>query len=122
MRNKYNAKKCVINGEVFDSKKEAHRWQELKILEKAGEIQNLRRQVKFVLIPAQKDTTVTTKKNGTPKLTLRVVERECSYIADFVYDENGMMVVEDCKGVRTEAYKLKKKMMLFFHGIRIKEV
>ena len=108
-RNKYHAKKCVIDGEVFDSKAEMRRWQELQILEKAGEIQNLRRQVKFVLIPAQREANKT-------------VERECSCIADFVYDENGMMVVEDCKGVRTEVYKLKKKMMLYFHGIRIREV
>lgn len=120
MRNKYNAKKCVIDGEVFDSKKEAHRWQELRILEKAGEIDGLRRQVKYLLIPTQSEVVY---KNGVPK-QVRAIERECSYIADFVYfDRNAQeVIVEDCKGIRTEAYELKRKMMLYFHGIRIREV
>ena len=121
-RNKYGAEKCQLNGEVFDSKKECRRWQELRILEQAGEISNLRRQVKYVLIPTQKESTVEVRKNGTPKRMDRVVERECSYLADFVYEEDGKTVVEDAKGVRTEAYKIKKKLMLYVHGIKIKEV
>ena len=115
--NKYGAEKCQINGEVFDSKAEAHRWQELCLLEKAGEISNLRRQVKYNLLPSAK---VATKKNG--RTVLQTIEREVNYVADFVYEENGETVVEDVKGVRTKEYVLKRKMMLYFHGIRIKEV
>ena len=113
MRNKYHAKKCEWDGEVFDSKKELQRYKELKLLEKAGEIQNLRRQVKYVLIPSQ-------------RIDGKVVERECSYIADYVYEENGETVVEDVKGCKKGAgydvFVLKRKMMLLFHNIRIKEV
>ncbi len=121
-QNKYGAEKCQINGEKFDSKKEARRWQELRLLEQAGEINNLRRQVKYVLIPSQKETIVEIRKNQKPKRIERVVERECSYVADFVYEENGKTVVEDAKGVKTEAYRIKKKLMLYVHGIKIREV
>jgi hypothetical protein len=120
-QNKYGAQKCQVNGEVFDSRKEAMRWQELRILEQAGHIANLRRQVKYVLIPAQKETTVEVRKKGAKRVE-RVVERECAYVADFVYEEDGETVVEDAKGVRTEAYKIKKKLMLYVHGIKIREV
>ena len=109
MMNKYHAKKCEWDGEVFDSKKELQRYKELKLLEKAGEIQNLRRQVKYVLIPTQ-------------RIDGKIVEREVAYKADFVYEANGETVVEDVKGFRTADYKLKRKMMLLFHNIRIKEV
>ena len=107
---KYHSKKVTIGDEVFDSKKEAKRYQELLLLERAGEISNLQRQVKYVLIPAQKD--------GNGKL----LEREVSYIADFVYTENGKTVVEDAKGVRTKDFIIKRKLMLWIHGIRIMEV
>ena len=107
---KYKAKKTEIDGIVFDSKKEAKRYQELILLERAGVISDLQRQVKFVLIPVQRI-------NG------KVVERECSYVADFVYlDEAGKKVVEDTKGVKTKDYIIKRKLMLYVHGIRIKEV
>ena len=106
--NKYHNKKVCYNGIAFDSKKEARRYSELLLLERAGVITNLQRQVPFVLIPSQRI-------NG------KVVERECKYIADFVYTENGKKVVEDTKGMKTEAYKIKKKMLLYFHGIKIKE-
>ena len=107
---KYRAKKTEVDGIVFDSKKEARRYQELKLFEKAGVISDLQRQVKFVLIPVQRI-------NG------KVVERECSYVADFVYlDEAGKKVVEDTKGVKTKDYIIKRKLMLYVHGIRIKEV
>lgn len=109
MKNKYHAKKCEWNGEVFDSKKEMRRYKELKLLEKAGVICNLKRQVKYVLIPSQ-------------RIDGKVVERECSYKADFVYEENGETVVEDVKGVKTEGYIIKRKMMYYFHNIVIKEV
>ena len=105
MRNKYGAKKITASdGQVFDSKKEFHRWCELKLLERAGKISGLCRQVSYELIP---------KQDG---------ERACNYIADFVYfNEEGKQVVEDCKGYRTDAYKIKKKLMLLVHGIRIYE-
>jgi 1-aminocyclopropane-1-carboxylate deaminase/D-cysteine desulfhydrase-like pyridoxal-dependent ACC family enzyme len=120
---KYKAQKCIVNGITFDSRKEARRWQELLLLSRAGVIQNLQRQVKYVLIPSQYETYERYGKNGN-KLQdgKRLVERECSYVADFVYTENGKLVVEDVKGVRTKEYILKKKMMLYIHGIRIKEV
>ena len=109
MMNKYHAKKCEWDGEVFDSKKELQRYKELKLLEKAGEIQNLRRQVKYVLIPTQ-------------RIDGKVVEREVAYKADFVYEADGETVVEDAKGVKTTDYIIKRKMMLLFYNIRIKEV
>lgn len=106
---KYKARKTAVDGIVFDSIREANRWQELRLLERAGKISNLQRQVKFVLIPKQ----VRDKK---------VIERECAYIADFVYCENGETVVEDTKGMRTRDYIIKRKLMLFNHNIRIREV
>lgn len=120
---KYKSQKCIVNGITFDSRKEARRWQELLLLSRAGVIQNLQRQVKYVLIPSQYETYERYGKNGN-KLQdgRRLIERECSYVADFVYTEDGKLVVEDVKGVRTKEYIAKKKMMLYFHGIRIKEV
>ena len=92
MKSKYHNKKVMIDGIKFDSKKEANRYQELKLMQRAGIISDLQRQVKYVLIPSQKGD------DG------RVVERPCTYIADFVYvDENGKKVVEDTKGYRTSA-------------------
>lgn len=102
--NKYNAKKTYVDGIAFDSKKEAKRYQELKLLERGGVISDLDYQVKFELIPKQEG------------------ERPCYYVADFVYTENGKKVVEDVKGFRTDVYKLKRKLMLLVHSIRIKEV
>lgn len=109
-RSKYGNKKIVSGGMTFDSQKEYRRFCELSLLERAGKITNLERQVKFVLIPSQRDT-----ESG------KLLEREISYVADFVYTENGKQVVEDTKGFRTADYKLKRKMMLYFHGIKIKE-
>lgn len=107
--NKYGADKVTWNGEVFDSKKELTRYLELSLLQRAGKIRDLQRQVKFELIPAQ-------------KVDGKLVERAASYVADFVYLMDGKKIVEDTKGFRTKDYILKRKMMLFFHGIRIKEV
>lgn len=118
MRNKYHAQKCVVGGEAFDSRKEARRYSELLILKKAGEITNLQRQVKYILIPSQRECVI---KNGVPKMG-KVIERECSYIADFVYEEDGKTVVEDVKGYKTKDYMIKRKLMLYVHGIRVKEV
>lgn len=109
-RSKYGSQKVTVGGVTFDSQREYRRFCELSLLERAGKITNLQRQVKYVLIPSQKD------EKG------KVIERECSYIADFVYVENGKLVVEDAKGYKTPEYRIKKKMALYFHGIRIKEV
>lgn len=121
---KYGNKKITVDGVTFDSKKEYMRWCELCLLEKAGQITDLRMQVKYELIPAQyeeyerySEKTGKRLKNG-----LRCVEKECSYIADFTYKQDGKTIVEDTKGFKTDAYKIKKKMMLYFHGIRIMEV
>lgn len=121
-KSKYGAKKTVVNGIEFDSKKEAKRYTELHILEKAGAISDLQMQVKFVLIPAQREPDSVGPKGGIKKGKL--IEREVDYIADFVYKDNssGETVVEDTKGFRTTDYILKRKMMLFFHGIRIVEI
>lgn len=118
--NKYNSKKVEVDGIVFDSKKEAKRYQELKLLEKSGAIQNLQRQVKYVLIPAQREPDIIGKRGG--RKPGRLIEKECSYYADFVYQENGKTIVEDTKGIRTTEYIIKRKLMLYLHGIRINEV
>ena len=122
---KYHSKKVTIGDEVFDSKKEAKRYQELLLLERAGEISNLQRQVKYVLIPAQKEPSnkvYTRGKNKGYCKPGKVLERECSYVADFVYTEDGKTIVEDTKGFRTKEYIIKRKLMLYMHGIRIKEI
>ena len=100
--------KVSVNGIKFDSVKEAERYVDLSLLQRAGEISDLRLQVPFELVPKQKDT------RG------RVI-REIKYVADFVYTENGKMVVEDVKGCKTKEYELKKKLMKYFHNIEIKE-
>ena len=118
---KYKAKKVEYNGMKFDSKLELKRYKELEQLEQAGEITNLQRQVKFVLIPTQREPDEIGVRGGVKKG--KVIEHECSYIADFVYyDEDGDMVVEDSKGVKTKDYTIKRKLMLYVHGIKIKEV
>lgn len=108
-RSKYRNKKTVVDGITFDSLKEAQRFKELQLLERAGEITELAIQVPFELIPKQ------IKANGE-------AERSVTYIADFTYWENGKFVVEDTKGFRTDTYKIKRKLMLKQHGITIKEV
>ena len=122
--NKYHNKKVTsYDGVQHDSKKEARRWCELKLLQKAGKISELQRQVEFELIPAQYETYERYSKKGE-KLAdgMRTVERKCCYIADFVYTENGQRVVEDTKGVKTKDYIIKRKLMLYIHGIEIKEI
>lgn len=103
--NKYNARKVEYDGMKFDSAFERDRYIHLKGLEDLGIIKNLRRQVKFEIIP---------KQDG---------ERSANYVADFVYeDETGKMVVEDTKGFVTPDYVLKRKLLLLVHGIKISEV
>ena len=102
--NKYGARRVKApDGQVFDSTAEYYRWGMLKLLERAGKISDLKRQVSFELIPKQEG------------------ERACTYVADFTYIEDGKLVVEDCKGFKTDVYKIKKKLMLWVHGIKIKE-
>lgn len=121
---KYHNKKVTVDGIQFHSTKEARRWCELRLLERAGKIRGLQRQVKFELLPAQYRTVAT--RTGQKR---QCVERAVSYIADFVYKEQLLpdsefcvTVVEDTKGFRTADYILKRKMMLFFHDIKIREV
>lgn len=118
-KNKYHSKKVKLDGMIFDSKKEAKRWLELKALEKAGVISGLERQVKYVLIPSQREPDFLGSRGGKKKGKL--LEREACYIADFTYLENGREVVEDTKGLKTADYILKRKLMLYVFGIRIKE-
>lgn len=112
-QNKYKNKKVSVDGKQFDSFLEAKRYSQLRLLEKAGDITDLRTQVKYVLIPSQK------RKDGS-------VERECSYIADFVYMDRMTRetVVEDTKSAatKTREYVIKRKLMLHVHGIEIREV
>ena len=117
---KYNNRKVRRDGLTFDSKKEHKRYNELLLLEQSGEIKNLRRQVKFVLIPTQREPSQIGTRGGVKKGKL--LERECAYIADFVYTENGKIVVEDTKGLRTKDYIIKRKLMLYVHNIRVREV
>ena len=117
---KYRSKKVIVDGKEFDSKREAKRYKELVLLERAGEIQHLSRQVKFVLIPTQREQGTIGKRGGVKQGKL--IEKECAYYADFFYMENGVPVVEDAKGYRTEVFKIKKKLMLYVHGIRVKEI
>ncbi len=124
-KNKYGNKKVEYDGIVFDSKKEAIRWAELKLEEKAGRIKDLQRQVKFVLIPTLRETPTEKYTRGAKKGQFKpgkVIERECAYVADFVYIENGKIFVEDTKGMETKDYIIKRKLMLWVNGIRIKEV
>ena len=123
---KYHSVKVVYDGIEFHSKKEAQRYQQLKLMERAGFIANLQRQVKYELIPAQ-------------YIDGKCVERAVTYTSDFEYDEmvplrqrsvmvdaNARMpgghIVEDVKGMRTDVYKIKRKLMLLKHGIRIQEM
>ena len=121
-RRKYGNKKIDFDGEVFDSMKEYWRYIELKHYQSEGKIKNLQRQVKYILIPAQREPDIIGKRGGIKKG--RLLEREVAYYADFVYElaDTGALIVEDTKGMRTTEYILKRKMMLYFHGIRIKEI
>ena len=121
--NKFRNKKIVYDGICFDSKKELSRFKELKLLESSGTIQNLQRQVKFILIPAQREPDTVGKRGGIVKG--KVIEREVSYVADFVYKKDRRTVVEDVKSAITRKeplFVVKRKLMLHVHGIRIKEI
>lgn len=122
---KYNASKCVVDGITFDSRKEAKRYCELKLLEKGNVIRDLRLQVEFELLPNQYATEKRYGKNGKPLKDKKVLlERRVVYRADFVYilNETGETVIEDVKGIRLPEYILKRKLFLYRYGTPIKEV
>lgn len=133
-KTKLNNRSIVIDGIEFDSKKEGHRYSELKLLQRAGKISDLALQKRYELIPAQYETVETGEyfkigaKKGQPKTKQVCIEQSVVYIADFVYKENGQTVVEDVKGFRDPSsatyakFVLKRKMMLWIHGIKIKEI
>lgn len=106
---KYHSKKTTVNGITFDSKKEAERYWELCLLQRAGKIEKLQTQVEYLLVPSQ-------------HIDGKCVERSVKYKADFVYWQDGQLVVEDTKGMKTPEYIIKRKLMLHIFGIRIKEV
>jgi hypothetical protein len=109
--NKFRNKKVTIDGILFDSKKESSIYLDLKRMKQDKEIVSFERQVQYEIIPAQKD------ESG------KCIERACTYKADFVaVYPDGEVVVIDAKGMRLSDYKIKRKLMLKIHGIRIKEV
>lgn len=108
---KYRNRKVVVDGIKFDSEREARRYKTLKILADNGYISELELQKSFELIPAQRDASG------------KLLERKCTYKADFVYKDNdGNLVVEDTKGFKTKDYLIKRKLMLERYGIVIQEV
>lgn len=124
---KYNAEKSEVDGIKFDSKHEKERYLQLKLLERGNAISDLRLQVRYELIPNQYAVEKRYGKNGRPLKDKQVLlEQKCSYVADFVYVDNrtGETVVEDAKSkaTRTPEYIIKRKLMLWVHGIRIVEV
>jgi hypothetical protein len=124
--NKYGNKKITYQGEEFDSKRECYRYIDLKFLESCGAISNLRRQVKYELIPTQREKSTKVYKKGRKKgqpIEGKIIEKAVTYIADFVYTDSttGKEVVEDAKGMRTKDYVIKRKLMLYIHGIKIQE-
>ena len=106
---KYGNRKVERDGIVFDSVKECQRYCELKLMQRAGMISDLQLQVPYELIPTQ-------------RIDGKLAEKALNYVADFVYKQNGQTVVEDTKGMRTRDYIIKRKLMLWVHGIRIVEV
>ena len=119
---KYGNHKINFDGQTFDSMKEYWRYIDLLHMQSEGKITGLQRQVKYVLLPAQREPDTTGKRGGVKKGKL--IEREVAYYADFVYKlaDTGTLIVEDTKGIRTTEYIIKRKMMLYFHGIKIKEL
>lgn len=116
---KYNSRKAVVDGITFDSGREAERYSQLKLLEKANKITDLALQVKFELLPAQyaESSEAYSKgpKKGQPKRG-KCIEKAIFYVADFLYCENGRMIVEDAKGCRTKDYIIKRKLFRWRYG------
>lgn len=108
MRSKFNAKKTTVDGFTFDSKREAARYGELKLLERAGKIRDLQRQVRVELVPPFNC-------NGQHF-------RGIYYVIDFTYtDADGNIVWEDVKGMKTSVYLIKRKLVAYRYGKIIKE-
>jgi hypothetical protein len=107
---KYHSRKTEIDGIMFDSKREANRYCELKLMERAGEIKDLRRQVRYEI-------------NQPYEIAGKKI-KGIYYVADFVYYDNEKCepVIEDVKGVRTDVYKIKKKLFESKYKIQIREV
>ena len=130
MRPKYGNNKIKNAFGTYDSELEWARYVFLSNRQKEGEISDLRRQVEYLLIPAQYGTEIRHLKTKDKEVKV-LLERPCSYIADFVYERNGKTIVEDCKGedkkykgkrfsTQTADFKIKKKLMLYIHNIQIK--
>ena len=122
---KYGAEKTVVDGITFDSRKEANRWCELRMLERAGEIKNLRRQVEYVLIPEKREPPTVGKRGGVKEG--RVIQKAVKYKADFVYEsKDGKTIVEDVKGYKGggayAVFAIKKKLMREVFGIDVHEI
>lgn len=119
-KGKYGSVKKTVDGIKFDSKKEADRYCELKLLERCGSIEQLELQKKFVLIPAQYENPLAENKKDRGKC----IEQACTYKADFYYFDKltNQYCCEDTKGFKTKDYIIKRKLMLYVHGIRIIEV
>lgn len=126
-QNKYgnNRMQCAA-GHVHDSRREACRCNELHLLQRCGEISGLEIQKKYVLIPAVRERTGEYYTRGPQKgqeKPGKVLEKEVAYYADFDYvTKEGEHIVEDTKGMKTKEYIIKRKLMLYIHGIRIMEV
>lgn len=122
-RPKYGNKKVINEYGTFDSKREWERYKQLLLMEKEGLISNLQRQVPFIVIPAiYEDVEVKLKTKS--KIVRKVVQSASKYIADFVYVEDGKVVVNDSKAsydFQDPVYRLKKRLMKYFHNIDIKE-
>ena len=120
---KYRNRKTTVDGIVFDSMHEARRYRDLSLLQRAGEITDLELQKEYELIPAQYETFPRYGAKGQ-RITdgKRCIEKPVKYKADFVYKVNGVDIVEDAKGVKTKDYIIKRKLMLYVHGLKIKEV
>lgn len=122
---KYHSEKVrTPGGNVFDSRKEYRRFTELSLLQKAGEIRGLQRQVHFLLIPEHREPDTFGPRGGRKRG--RIIERRLEYVADFTYEElrpdgSWEYVVEDCKGMRTREYIIKRKLMLHVYNIRLRE-
>ena len=124
MRPKYGNKKIKNAFGTYDSELEWSRFIFLSNRQKEGEISGLRRQVEYLLIPAQYGTEIRHLKTKDKEVRV-LLERPCSYIADFVYERNGKTIVEDCKGAKaiiTETAKIKKKLLLWVHGIELRYI
>ena len=134
-KHKFNNKRMSTPDGEFDSKGEWERWLFLKEAQKNGQIKDLERQVRFTLIPTQYRTEIVHLKTKDKEVQ-RVAEREVTYTADFVYKrpkrvvpvglfggaEVWERVVEDFKGFPNDRWPLKKAMMLYFHGVAVREV